>query len=61
MPGESSELTKAVEETWGSYEKLIADFNARTAAIQGSGWGWIGVDNTNKQLRYVSLPNQELP
>ncbi|CAK57712.1 unnamed protein product (macronuclear) [Paramecium tetraurelia] len=33
----------------------------KTAAIQGSGWGFLGVDQQSKKLRYLELPNQEIP
>ena len=50
-----------MKEVWGSYEKFIAEFSAKTALIQGSGWGWLGVDKQNKKLRYVELSNQDIP
>ena len=34
-------LKEAIVKTWGSVDKFIAEFNATTAAIQGSGWGWV--------------------
>ena len=34
-------LKSAIESTWGSLEALKQEFNATTAAIQGSGWGWL--------------------
>jgi len=34
-------LKKAIERDFGSVEKFKKSFNAATAAIQGSGWGWL--------------------
>lgn len=36
LPDENSELTKLVKQEFGSYEKLIEEFNKRAAAIQVS-------------------------
>jgi superoxide dismutase, Fe-Mn family len=34
-------LSKAIEETFGSFDSFKKTFNAKTAAVQGSGWGWL--------------------
>jgi len=34
-------LKKAIERDFGSVEEFKKKFNAATAAIQGSGWGWL--------------------
>lgn len=34
-------LKKAIERDFGSVEEFKKQFNAATAAIQGSGWGWL--------------------
>jgi superoxide dismutase len=34
-------LKKAIERDFGSVEEFKKKFNAVTAAIQGSGWGWL--------------------
>ena len=34
-------LKDAIVKTWGSVDKFTAEFNATTASIQGSGWGWL--------------------
>lgn len=34
-------LKKALERDFGSVEEFKKKFNAATAAIQGSGWGWL--------------------
>jgi superoxide dismutase, Fe-Mn family len=37
-------LSKAIEETFGSFDTFKKTFNAKTAAVQGSGWGWLVSD-----------------
>lgn len=34
-------LKQAIIKDFGSLEALTKEFNAATAAIQGSGWGWL--------------------
>jgi Fe-Mn family superoxide dismutase len=34
-------LKEAIEQTFGSLDALKKEFNATTAGIQGSGWGWL--------------------
>lgn len=34
-------LKSAIESDFGSVDAFKKDFNAKTAAIQGSGWGWL--------------------
>lgn len=38
---ESGALKSALERDFGSVEAFKKTFNAKTAAIQGSGWGWL--------------------
>lgn len=34
-------LKQAIDRDFGSLEAFKKSFNAKTAAIQGSGWGWL--------------------
>eukprot|EP00753_Platysulcus_tardus_P003155 PLAT12285.2.p2 GENE.PLAT12285.2~~PLAT12285.2.p2 ORF type:complete len:223 (-),score=108.88 PLAT12285.2:76-744(-) len=52
------ELAVAIAEKWGSFEDFKTLFNAKTAAVQGSGWGWLGWDNENGGLAITAMPNQ---
>lgn len=38
---------------------LKKKLNAATAAIQGSGWGWLGYNPTTKKLEVVTTANQD--
>ncbi|CDW86249.1 superoxide dismutase [Stylonychia lemnae] len=60
LPGADSVLTKHINQTWGSYDKFIANFSAQTASIQGSGWGWLVYHKGSKTLQYRPSYNQDL-
>ncbi|ELU37505.1 manganese superoxide dismutase [Rhizoctonia solani AG-1 IA] len=49
---EDGEFKKAIEKDFGSVDALIKKFNEQTAAIQGSGWGWL-------KLEIVTTSNQD--
>jgi len=55
----SGSLAQAINEQFGSLEKFIEKFNTQTAAIQGSGWGWLGFNKDNNRIQIVTLPNQD--
>ncbi|KAF7796130.1 hypothetical protein EIP86_007303 [Pleurotus ostreatoroseus] len=52
-------LKKAIDEAFGSVDNLKKSFNTTTAGIQGSGWGWVGVNPTTKRLEIVTTANQD--
>ncbi len=45
---------------WGSVDKFVAMFNAQTAVIQGSGWGWLVYNTNSKVLEYRQSANQDI-
>ncbi|KAI0083126.1 manganese superoxide dismutase [Irpex rosettiformis] len=49
----------AVEKEFGGLEVLKKKLNAATAAIQGSGWGWLGLNPETKRLEIVTCANQD--
>lgn len=53
------ELSSALNQTFGSLDKFIEAFSAKTVAIQGSGWGWLGYCKVKKQLEIVTCDNQD--
>jgi superoxide dismutase, Fe-Mn family len=55
----NGELLKAINRDFGSIEKFIEQFSARLAALQGSGWGWLGFCKVNKNLHIVTCENQD--
>jgi superoxide dismutase, Fe-Mn family len=62
-PGGSSEptgaLAEAITQKWGSFDAFKEEFQTKTAAQFGSGWGWLVVDGGN--LEIVTTPNQDTP
>ncbi|KAG1844712.1 manganese superoxide dismutase [Suillus subluteus] len=52
-------LKKAIERDFGSVEEFKKKFNAATAAIQGSGWGWLGYNPATNMLEIVTTANQD--
>ncbi|KAH7882106.1 manganese superoxide dismutase [Phlebopus sp. FC_14] len=52
-------LKKALERDFGSVEDFKKKFNTTTAAIQGSGWGWLGYNPTTKKLEITTTANQD--
>ncbi|KAI9139269.1 Manganese/iron superoxide dismutase [Paraphysoderma sedebokerense] len=49
----------AINRDFGSLDKLVAKFNAQTAAVQGSGWGWLGFNKETKRLQITATANQD--
>jgi Fe-Mn family superoxide dismutase len=52
-------LADAINANFGSLEQFISTFNAKTAVIQGSGWGWLGYNPANKSLVIATCSNQD--
>ncbi|KAJ3806845.1 Mn superoxide dismutase [Lentinula lateritia] len=52
-------LKTAIESDFGSVDNFKKVFSAKTAAIQGSGWGWLGYNSDTKKLEIVTTANQD--
>ncbi|EMD36656.1 manganese superoxide dismutase [Gelatoporia subvermispora B] len=52
-------LKDALDATFGSVDAFKKEFNAATAGIQGSGWGWLGLNPGSKRLEIVTTSNQD--
>lgn len=52
-------LAKAINERFGSLEKMKQEMGAKTIAVQGSGWGWLVLDPKTGKVDVVTLPNQD--
>ena len=44
----SDELKQAIEEGWGSLKDFEAKFNEAATAVFGSGWAWLGINDSGK-------------
>jgi len=56
---QSGPLKDAIDRDFKGLENLKKEFNAQTAAIQGSGWGWLGLNTKTGKLEIATTPNQD--
>lgn len=52
-------LADAIDKTFQSFDKFVETFSAKTVAIQGSGWGWLGFNQANSRLELAVCDNQD--
>ncbi|KAJ6500951.1 manganese superoxide dismutase [Mycena sanguinolenta] len=52
-------LKQAIDRDFGGLDNLKKEFNAATLGIQGSGWGWVGLNPTTKRIEIVTTANQD--
>ncbi|KAH9950837.1 superoxide dismutase mitochondrial [Amylocystis lapponica] len=52
-------LKDAIDADFGGLDALKKQLNAATAAIQGSGWGWLAYNDATKKLEVVTTANQD--
>lgn len=55
----SGKLAEAINKSFGSLDKFIEKFNAEAAAVQGSGWAWLGLCKETKNIYIVTCENQD--
>ena len=55
----TGELASAIDAKFGSFEAFKEEFEKKTAAQFGSGWGWLVVNNGSIEI--VTTPNQDTP
>jgi Fe-Mn family superoxide dismutase len=55
----TGKLLEAITRDFGSLDKFIESFSAKTVAIQGSGWGWLGLNKGNGRLEIATCANQD--
>ncbi|VDL89328.1 unnamed protein product [Schistocephalus solidus] len=55
----SGPLADAIKRDFGSFENFITRMTAKTVAIQGSGWGWLGLCPVSKRLQISTCANQD--
>ena len=52
-------LKVMIDESYGSFDAMKDDVSAKTIAIQGSGWGWLGYNKATARLETMTCPNQD--
>uniref|UniRef100_H2ZMB0 Superoxide dismutase n=1 Tax=Ciona savignyi TaxID=51511 RepID=H2ZMB0_CIOSA len=52
-------LKAAINKDFGSFENMKSKLAAASVAVQGSGWGWLGLDKEAGSLKIISCPNQD--
>ncbi|WWD19797.1 hypothetical protein CI109_104261 [Kwoniella shandongensis] len=58
-PPTSGALYDQIQADFGGLENLRQEVNTKTAAVQGSGWGWLGYNKATKKLEVVTTANQD--
>lgn len=53
------DLAELINKQWGSLDKFIEKFNAITAPVQGSGWGWLAYCKEAKIIFITTTSNQD--
>lgn len=52
-------LLKAIKDEFGSFADFKQFFMTHTTAIQGSGWGWLGLNPRAKRVQFATTTNQD--
>ena len=55
----SEELSTAIKNSFGSFDKMKEQLSTATVAIQGSGWGWLGYCPKSHSLKIATCANQD--
>lgn len=56
----SGKIGKAIDESFGSYDKFVEAFKAKGGGQFGSGWAWL-VQKADGSLDVMNTPNAETP
>ena len=59
-PEVCDQLHRYVLKTWDSWEQFQERFEMRTAAIQGSGWGWLCYHKKQHRVMTLTSLNQDM-
>lgn len=52
-------LLAAIEAEFGSLDAMKKQFAAQAVGVQGSGWAWLGYDQSKARLAITTTPNQD--
>ncbi len=56
----TGKFAEAIKKDFGSFENLIDKLSAKSIAVQGSGWGWLGWNKDFGRLEITTTFNQDL-
>ncbi|WFD43637.1 superoxide dismutase [Malassezia psittaci] len=56
---DSGSLRSAIDRDFGSLDGMKQKYNAALAGIQGSGWGWLGLNPDTQKLEILTTANQD--
>jgi len=55
----TGDLAAAITESFGSFDAFKTQFAAQSVAVQGSGWGWLGLNKATGKLEIATCANQD--
>lgn len=55
----SAQLTKDIEQDFGSWDNMKNQLATASVAVQGSGWGWLAYNKQTKKLQIATCQNQD--
>lgn len=55
---EFSDVLERISESFGNFENFKTEFTKNASTLFGSGWTWLGLDNSGKLVIY-NTPNQD--
>jgi len=55
----TGDLNDAITAQYGNLDNLVSALSNASVGVQGSGWGWLGYDKTNKRLAIATTGNQD--
>eukprot|EP01118_Nematostelium_gracile_P014402 TRINITY_DN55_c0_g1_i1.p1 TRINITY_DN55_c0_g1~~TRINITY_DN55_c0_g1_i1.p1 ORF type:complete len:251 (-),score=85.35 TRINITY_DN55_c0_g1_i1:61-813(-) len=55
----NGDVAKRIQAQFGTYSSFQEQFNAKAAAVQGSGWAWLGYNKTEDRLAIQTCANQD--
>ncbi|KAL5010217.1 hypothetical protein ScPMuIL_012522 [Solemya velum] len=55
----TGDLMHQIKRDFGSFEDMKKELTRVSLSVQGSGWGWIGLNPLNLRLKIVACPNQD--
>ena len=55
----TGDLSQMIQRDFGSFDLFKEKLSAATVGIQGSGWGWLGYNKSQKRLEIATCSNQD--